>query len=142
MNKVLRNQHGDTIVEVLIAIAVASAILGSAYAIVSRTTQSQQQSTEHTQALGFAAAQLERLRALPPGTGSDREKAFDGADTEFCINTSSAYVAAAPCMLPGPGNGYKLYMMRSGNIFTSKVSWDGIHGGTDQVSLVYEAYKE
>ena len=59
LNRLFRKQTGDTIVEVLSAIAVSSAVLGTAYGITNRTVKNQQQITEHSIALKLAEQQLE-----------------------------------------------------------------------------------
>lgn len=124
----IMNQRGETIVEVLIAIAVIGSVLGSAYAIVSRNTKSYQQASEHTEALKIAESQLEYLRKSPQNGSS------------FCFNNSGT-VQGAPCPF-GPDGRYEVTVTRDSttNTFTSAVEWDGINGGTDRVSLSYRAY--
>jgi len=58
-----RRESGDTIVEVLIAIAIVSLILVSGYAITSKNTQSMQDSQERIQAQHLVESQIEALRA-------------------------------------------------------------------------------
>jgi hypothetical protein len=63
MSKLHRNSAGDTIVEVLIAVAVVSLVLGAAFAVVNRTLHNAQQAREHTEALNLLQGQLERVKS-------------------------------------------------------------------------------
>jgi type II secretory pathway pseudopilin PulG len=56
------NNRGDTIVEVLIAMAVASFVIGGAYVVVNKTLGNSQRAQEHSEALKFAEAQVEQLK--------------------------------------------------------------------------------
>ncbi|MGH7240713.1 MAG: type IV pilus modification PilV family protein [Candidatus Saccharimonadales bacterium] len=64
-----REQRGDTIVEVLISIAIVSLVLAGAYAITNRNLSTTQDSQEHGQALQFAQQQIELLRAMSQQSG-------------------------------------------------------------------------
>lgn len=129
----LRSERGDTIVEVLIAIAVIGSVLGSAYAIVSRNTQSYQQVNEHTEALKIAEGQLERLRNVDNVT----QVPFTGS---FCFKQADGAVqATTPCKF-GVGDRYDVIVNNSSNVFEAVVTWVGINGGTDKVSLSYRVY--
>lgn len=56
------DHKGDTIVEVLIAVAVISVVLVTAYVITSRNTQSIQDTQERSEAQALVRAQIEALR--------------------------------------------------------------------------------
>lgn len=66
------NQKGDTIVEVLICLAIFGAMLASAFALTNRNQATSQTAQERSAAVKVADGQLERLRAytdnnkLPP----------------------------------------------------------------------------
>lgn len=60
------SQHGDTIVEVLICLAVISLILAAAYAMTSHNVRAIQDTNERSQALQLAQQQVERLRIFVP----------------------------------------------------------------------------
>lgn len=66
--RLLRNSRGDTIIEVLIAIAIASFVLGGAFVVVNRTLANSQQAQEHTEALRLAESQLEQLKSAAQAT--------------------------------------------------------------------------
>lgn len=147
------NNLGDTIVEVLIALAVLSAVLGGAYSISNRSLTSVKQAQEHTQALKYAEQQIERLKQLADGGGVDSSGnpsnnvfTFSGG---FCITSSGAnllidnsllncahgtapvqYFALITSRTPVPG-------FSTSYNFVITVVWNGIHGGQDKVSLTY-----
>lgn len=137
-----RSQRGDTIVEVLIAIAISSSVLGGAYAIVNRTTKSQQQSIEHTTALKLAESQLELLRNN--AQNSIAPSIFDTTTpSPFCMNPSTATPVAVtnPACLQSISSTYTTeHITRSGDTFTVRVEWDGINGRRDRVELAYKVF--
>lgn len=57
------NQRGDTIVEVLIAIAIVGAVLTIAYSIMNRNLQTMRDNQERTEASKIAQEQVETLKA-------------------------------------------------------------------------------
>lgn len=103
-------QRGDTIVEVLIAIAVISGVLATSYAIVNSNSRSYQQGSERVEALKIAEERLELLR-----TG--------------IVPTNENNV--------GPNNRYDVVVDSLGNLYTIRVEWDGISGGVENVTLRY-----
>ncbi len=56
------NQRGDTIIEVLIAIAVISSVLAITYSIMNRNLLTMQDNQERTEASKIAQSQIEMLR--------------------------------------------------------------------------------
>lgn len=88
----LFDQAGDTIVEVLIAIAALAAVLGGAYATVSRAQQATQSAQERAEATKQVESQLEALKSiLLAGT---KTQPATGA---FCINNAlSDFVTISP----------------------------------------------
>ncbi|HUB93961.1 MAG TPA: hypothetical protein VMB52_05665 [Verrucomicrobiae bacterium] len=65
---ILRDQKGDTIIEVLISIAIASLVLVSSYVLTTRNVDTIQATQEHSEALQLAQGQIEFLRnGTPPG---------------------------------------------------------------------------
>lgn len=140
------NSRGDTIVEVLISIAVVSAVLGGAYAVVNRTTQNSQQSKEHSQALKVAETQIEQLRSLSLLPGDDRN--------QFCIrgglarNITDSSITASPledkskytdCKFSDGSVVDRFYVTitKNGKAYKVTVWWDGATGNKDVVELAY-----
>jgi prepilin-type N-terminal cleavage/methylation domain-containing protein len=58
-----QSQRGDTIVEVMIAMAVASVVLAGAYALTNRNLSITQSTNERSQALQLVQKQIELMRA-------------------------------------------------------------------------------
>ncbi len=158
MSKLLRNQVGDTIVEVLICIAIMAGVLASAYAIVSRTSNNSQQAREHSQALKVAESQVELLKALlvtqpgqafcmtrDPASPTKTLNGFVALNAPTVPTAMSAYPTECRVpygaeterfwvsitkdrLTPGPGT-YKVH-----------VKWDGATGGIDSVELAYKVF--
>ena len=59
-----RRQRGDTLVEVLIAIAVVSLILGGAYVTTNRSLYATRAAQERGNALKLAESQIEQLKGI------------------------------------------------------------------------------
>lgn len=79
-------QSGDTIVEVLIAVAVLSSVLGMAYATVSRNVARLRDNQERTESSKLAQGQIEALIGL---WRVDRPQVESAGTTTFCIDSLS-----------------------------------------------------
>ena len=146
-------QGGDTIVEVLIAMAVISSVLGGAYASANRNSKSAQQSQEHSRALKVAETQLELLKAYATNF-HDQFTSDPNLNGSFCLQTDTAgndvkiksydSSTAGECKVDDNGiaDRYSTEVTKDAvtNIYTVKISWDGIKGGQDQVGLVYRVF--
>jgi hypothetical protein len=149
-------QAGDTIVEVLISIAILTLVLGGAYYTADRSYRNDQDSNEHTEALTIAESQVESLTASTSGylfyqSGGQclsSTLTVEGIGDNACYipsnntstilptNTGSApfnYVVNISLL-----NGHPI-TVDSVSLYTYKigVSWPAIGGGTDYVSLYY-----
>lgn len=154
-----RKQAGDTIVEVLIAVAIVSGVLGTAYAIVNKTVLSSQQAQEHSQALKIAESQFEQFQANAAGVIAGFNLTPD--PMAFCmengepINTNLQLEATNDTVESNPAS-YNTCRFRDGTIndrflvritrstssetYKVHVTWDGPTGGTDTVNLAYKVY--
>jgi len=142
-----RSQRGDTIVEVLIAIAVVSLILGGAFVLTNRSLKGTQSAQERLNAIKLVESQLEQLKNLA-ATDSD---AIFGSSTppSFCVNSSGAVVSAsnAGCKVGINGNPasaepiFNLSVSRSGNTFTVRNVWNNVKGSQDNVEMKYRLYE-
>jgi len=149
------NNMGDTIVEVLVCIAVVSAVLGGAFVTTRSSQVGVRNSQEHAEALKLIESQLEQLR----GDTTDAQT----ATTPFCMYNEipvSAVVApfAAHCTQDSagqsgqPGSRYYLTIYRCnaigcGNsiagsyLYTVKASWPQVDGkGNATETMVYRLY--
>lgn len=150
---VIRGQRGDTIVEVMIVLAVLGLAIGISYATANRSLQNTRQAQENSQASELLESQVEQLRAStdptlytnPPTTtfcmidgtvtpidGSHPCKfnqsgsASCGSTEPFCytVTVSRCDVVSITCSAPGT--------------FTATATWDDVSGnGTDTVTADY-----
>ncbi len=92
------NSKGDTIVEVLIAIAVTSAMLGGAFVVVNKTLANARQAQEHGEALQIARAQVEGLKKLSESDGGIDGPLFTDGSKTHCIylETTTETISAVP----------------------------------------------
>ena len=129
---VLRNGRGDTIVEVLIAIAIVSLVLTSAYALTNKNVSSIQQVQEQGYAQKLAEQQVELLRAAatkPTATGC-----FDPATGAFVSPVSNA-----TCHPVSGGATYGITITLLGSHRYSVVTeWDALGGGRPKVTIYYK----
>lgn len=140
-------ERGDTVVEVLIAIAVVSLILGGAFVTSDRSLQGTRSAEERSNALKMAETQLEAIKYL---AASNPTVIFGGTTPpSFCLNGSAAYASSsATCTVDATGApttvepAYHVAVTRSGNTFTVRTTWT--RAGSDKqnsVELKYRAYQ-
>lgn len=125
-----QSEKGDTIVEVLIAVAVVSLVLVSAYAITNRNTQSAQTAQEQDYAQKLVQQQVELLRSAP-----DRPKSGG------CLggNAEKLEEGNALCTKKIGGATYVLSIKQADDSspFVVNAHWDTLNGSTADVSLYY-----
>jgi type II secretory pathway component PulJ len=156
MKHLFNHSAGDTIVEVLIAMAVASSVLGGAYVVVNRTMANTRQAQEHTEALQLANGQIERLIKL---TASGSSTALQAAPTYKCISEADNSIINQPALVKTDSNSYAAGCKNLGSVnyrlaleyvidstgskfYRVYVIWPSATGnGDDQVSLVYRTYE-
>ncbi len=151
-------QMGDTIVEVLIAVAVVSLILTGAYAIANRSLINIRQSQERTEALNIATQQVERLKVRAElGADATGDKVFTTLKNPFCIwekpIEQGLYVKQSiktgkiqPDCTQNNGIDYYITITRTDNadnfqhLFSVRVYWHSLSrsGGDDQVIYNYQ----
>jgi type II secretory pathway pseudopilin PulG len=159
-------QRGDTIVEVLIALAVLGSALGLSYATANRSLAGARQAQEHSEALQIAQGQLELLRSQAtanPGLFTTGHPTYFCMDTAGLHNFSSNIHSASDLQDPanydaacrGIGNGqfYNVSINDGINVdaqgnddgtgnFTVSVIWDDVRTtGKDNVTLVYRLHQ-
>lgn len=154
MKSLGRNAAGDTIVEVLIAVAIVSMVLAGAFTVVGRSSQNARQTEEHNEVLKSLEGQLEQVKSLSKNPATSN--AVFTAASAFCVS-GNALVPLAPAAgtLPAPyasypaackftsaDGGYSYYVgiVRNGNTFTANAVWDGARGTKDNVNLIYKLY--
>ncbi|HSW37395.1 MAG TPA: hypothetical protein VLG37_03450 [Candidatus Saccharimonadales bacterium] len=153
--QLIKNTAGDTIVEVLVVLAVVGMALGISYATANRSLAGARQAQEHSEALEYIQSQIEDLRVLAPNATADPNKNIFGQTEPFCISDPSVATPIVPltdivltdytnypasCVL---GSFYHLAITynSSDDSFTVSAIWDDVRGtGQDQVSLVYRLH--
>lgn len=136
------SQRGDTIIEVLVAIAVVSSVVITAFSVVNRTTKNTRQAQEHSASLKLVESQVERLKLLAanpsPGPNSD----VFSTTGDFCISDAGAVVLISspfPSACVQGVNEQRLSISRNGEIFTARAVWEGPVSGEDRVEIIYRA---
>jgi Tfp pilus assembly protein PilV len=134
------NTRGDTIVEVLIAIAVVSSVLGGAFAVSSRALRGTRMSQERGEAAKMVEGQLESLRAVLDDPTRTNEVFSQAAP--FCFDNSLVLVTNPNSCRRGPENRYQLSMVRNGDAFEASAQWTKVGGGgQERVTIVYKVYE-
>jgi type II secretory pathway pseudopilin PulG len=134
----LRSERGDTIVEVLIAVAIASSVLVSAFTVVRHTLNNTQQAHEHTEAVNYVQGQIEQLKGLAGQSGN----AVFSQTAPFCVNSGTITTNMASCRV-GTDNRYQLSIVpptAGNNTFTVNSNWEGPEGRAEKVNMKYVLY--
>lgn len=121
MLKAQKSERGDTIIEVMFAMAIIGIVLAAAYATASKNLQVSQLAKERGQASAIAESQLEQLKALetPPDTTDP-----------FCLNIELAVsVISVPDALCVESF-FSKSITKEGNQYKILVEWTP-PGGTD-----------
>ena len=133
------SERGDTIIEVMIVLAVLGLAIGISYATANRSLLNARQAQENTQATELVQSQAESLRSLVSNT-SGPDDIYRAA--AFCIDTAG-HVSTTACQL-GEASRYKVTINWGGapdDKFTIQASWPNALGqGTDTVTLVYRLH--
>lgn len=147
------SQQGDTIVEVLVAISIASLILGGAYVTSHNSLIATRDSQEHANALQIAQGQIEWLRADAAQSNSQIFTQASG----FCIAdvVGGSIKTGAACKVDTTGTHsataaddiYNVSIARSspnanGSVtFTVSVKWPSLQNLSDEIQLLYRTYQ-
>lgn len=130
------NQIGDTIVEVMIATAVVSSVMGSAFVLVNNSLQNTRAAQEHQEALKLVEGQAEYLRshALDSTVGGGP---FSKAD-EFCYTAPETLAEGSACTIGSVG--YRLSITGASNNFILRADWEGPRGTAQKVEIMYKVF--
>ncbi len=146
---------GDTIIEVLIALAVLSLAFAISYATASRALQVSQNSQEHSLALEYLDAQVEALRYVatqPQQILPIADFIHRGIPSSFCLvpslsaTSTISLSSTVPCKEPGNGFDYLVEITpdpRLNYIFHFTVTWPGLGSlGPQSEELSYKVYPQ
>jgi prepilin-type N-terminal cleavage/methylation domain-containing protein len=138
MLSILKNQKGDTIVEVLIAIVVVSMVLVAGYITTTRSVDGMQDTQEHSEALQLAQAQLEDLQ------NSTNLSLLVSGD---CFNTSGNITSGVNCSVDSSGSPttgqpqFKVTITQPAlTTYSVAITWPSLAeaGVTNNVTLFYQ----
>lgn len=142
-------ERGDTIVEVLISIAVISTVMGGAFIMTNRSLQGTRNAQERVNATKLTESQVELLKNV---VATNSTAVFGGsAPASFCISGSATVVASsnAACTVGVTGAAttgqpqFNIAITRATNTFTVSTTWTSIRGNaTNNVQLKYRVYDE
>jgi prepilin-type N-terminal cleavage/methylation domain-containing protein len=135
------NQRGDTIVEVLIALAVIGSVLVGAFVVTTRSTTGVRDSEEHAQAMQLLQGQVEQLRSyalLQPKSVP--------LPTNFCFTAATPTATSTPaCNSSATEPIYKFLINRQTTVaapatskFKVTVTWNSVTGSTAQETMYYK----
>lgn len=142
--KINIGQRGDTIIEVMISILVASSVLGVSLATMNRNLKTSQMNQERTEAYSLAQGQLEQLKQQTESSALTQQN--------FCFNTSGSIVSITgvpPSDLQSDNfsiygssctfdDRYNVGITRTATRnYTIYVRWDDLSGSKDQVIMSY-----
>jgi prepilin-type N-terminal cleavage/methylation domain-containing protein len=130
------NQAGDTIVEVLIAIAIVSLVLVGAYASTNHNVAISQDTQEHGQALQLVQGQVEFLRA--DDKASSVPACYKSAGTAATTPATDCKVSSAGASSCSAEPCFTLSITpTSGTIYKVSASWSGLTGSSNNVAVYY-----
>lgn len=138
----LKNTSGDTIVEVLVALAVLSLAFAISYATAGRAITDSQNAQEHTLALEYLDSQIEALRyyASQPNQSLPTSSFY----LQPVVSSSTVQVDPAPGKLPGNGFVYSISLSRDqtlSNTYHAIITWPGLGNlGQQSEELSYRVY--
>lgn len=156
-HKHLRNQAGDTIVEVLIAVAVVSSVLVGAFIVTQKSVIAVRNSQEQSEMLQILQGQVELVRGIALSQ-TDHTNGVYTKNSPFCIDNSDtsnptrrtflgAYPAnrtndsysptVYPAVCRSIQNIYNVAASYDGDVFMFTGRWDGTDGQKKQVQLFY-----
>ena len=125
-------QRGDTIVEVLIAIAVVSLVLVAAYTTANRNIRAIQNNQERVQAQHLVEGQIEAL------------KSNNGLSTDkTCFDQQGSPASGVACTISTDGSGasYTLSVVSAGSTYTISAKWTSLNANASNDANVTMYYR-
>jgi prepilin-type N-terminal cleavage/methylation domain-containing protein len=142
-------QRGDTIVEVLIAIAVISLILGGAYVTTNTSLRATRSAQERGNALKLVESQLEQLKGIIDANPNAVFGTSPAPPSPFCVfNNAVVAPTTGNCTLNTSGAPtttdpkFNLAITRTGNSFVIRNTWVDVGGNQNaETQITYRAYQ-
>lgn len=139
-----RNQSGDTIVEVMLVVAILGLTFGAAYSIASASVAKTRNAQEHAEALQYLNSQVEMMRS----TSADQIVPVANLGP-FCIESPSG----TPRVLPHPSCAFGTegrYQVQINydealgqNVYVFQVDWAGVANlGPQRERISYKLHNQ
>ena len=136
------NQVGDTMVEVLISMALVSMILGGAYVTSNKSLVSIRDAQEHVDALKLASAEVELIKSVTPPTSPSSPFCYT-LDGTIQLNPSNCSLTNAGVVnMTGIQPSYNIGItVDATGTYKVKVIWDTVTGVINggNVEMYYRA---
>ena len=145
------SKRGDTIVEVLLTIAIIASVLAGAFTVTQKSAIAVRDSQERSEMLQILQGQVERVRYLALKTSSTTDPLYNSG--YFCINTTNSRVNFsgpltdnysnyhANCKSLGTAGLYNVAVSYNpsptSEVFTFIGTWDSLNGSKGNVQLSY-----
>ncbi len=149
MIRLRSNNKGDTIVEVLISLAVLGMVIGGAYSIVNAALRNSRQAQERAEATKLAESQVETIKAGVDGISDGSPFCLVGSNppvtwlasvppADYGVDDFAGYPEACK----GRNSGFhNVFIVKQGSTYTVNVRWERIGGGREQLQMVYRSYE-
>lgn len=135
------NSRGDTIIEVLVSIAVLSLALGICYSLANKSLRTGISATNRAEASAINQGQVELLKnARAQLTATQFNNTFTTPSSYFCFssNAVSSYRSTS-CTSPSGLYNTRATYNSGTDVFTINTSWDSLSGsGQDQLTIYYK----
>ncbi len=157
------NQAGDTIVEVVIAVAIISSVLVGAFIVSQKSALAVRDSQEHGEALQVLQGQVELVRAMVLAEDHSTNHIFDTSPKYFCVDGADPnglkrvdFQSTVTELPSADSDPYDYYAPECKDIqgryniavsyddltytFTFHGRWDRLGGGKNEVKMAYRVY--
>lgn len=133
------NNKAETIVEVLISIAVVAGVLGAAYYLLNRSYRQSQDAVERVAAIKAVESKLEVLRVIPDT--SLNVDPFNNGSTKFCVSTSGPITynstdVKTDCIVNKKYTVTTLYNTTA-KVYEITAEWSGLLQDKESVTIYY-----
>ncbi|MEK7059198.1 MAG: type II secretion system protein [Patescibacteria group bacterium] len=147
-------QSGDTMVEVMIVLAVLGLAIGISYSTANRALLQAREAQENTIATELLQSQIEKLRYLAPNTdSSDTSKYVFQHNTTYCVNEAANIVPTTNSACK-PDDLYNISITYCGgsgdpiclghtsdDTFILQAVWENVEGrGNDTITFHYRLH--
>lgn len=133
--------RGDTIVEVMIVLAVLGLAIGISYATANRSLRNARQAQENSQATLLVQSQIEALRTL--ATAGNPQNIFQTGP--YCLSQASPYTIqyGNNCQRGTVPYTLSITYAAPAKTFTATATWPDVLGrGNDTITTVYRLYPQ